>query len=98
MFMAASACAGDFPLVAAVSMESWLAILYLTVFGSILAYLAYVVLLRSQPASHVSTHSFVNPIVAVALGWAFAGEAVTIYTAIASALIVASVAVIIKGH
>jgi drug/metabolite transporter (DMT)-like permease len=75
-----------------------MAILYLIIFGSILAYSAYVVLLRSQPASHVSTHSFVNPIVAVALGWALAGETVTIYTAVASALIATSVAAIIRAR
>jgi drug/metabolite transporter (DMT)-like permease len=96
IFVLVSACIGDFSRLGEISAESWLAILYLIVFGSIVAYSAYVVLLRSQPTSKVSTHSFVNPIVAVVLGWALANEAVTVYTAIASLLIIVSVAVIIR--
>jgi drug/metabolite transporter (DMT)-like permease len=96
VLMAAAAATGDFSRVGSVSRESWLAILYLVVFGSIVAYSAYVTLIRSQPAARVSTHSFVNPIVAVALGATLAGERITIYTAIAAAMIVISVAGIIS--
>jgi drug/metabolite transporter (DMT)-like permease len=92
VLLSISAALGEFNRVRAISRESWLAILYLIVFGSIVAYSAYVTLLRAQPTSRVSTHSFVNPIVAVALGAVIAGETVTIYTAIAAVLIVASVA------
>jgi drug/metabolite transporter (DMT)-like permease len=53
-------------------------------------------LLRSQPSSRVSTHAFVNPIVAVVLGATLAGESVTVYTAVAALLIVVSVAGIIR--
>ncbi|MDR3321693.1 MAG: EamA family transporter [Synergistaceae bacterium] len=98
IFAAFSLCTGDLSQLPQVSTESWLATLYLSIFGSVIAYSAYITLLRTQPASKVSTHSFVNPIVAVLMGWALAGEAVTIYTAIASLLIVVSVIVIIRQN
>ena len=96
ILLAVSACVGDFARVGGISAESWLAILYLTVFGSIVAYSAYMALLRSQPSSRVSTHAFVNPIVAVALGATLAGESITAYTAVAAFLIVISVVGIIR--
>lgn len=60
---------------AQVSTRSWLALLYLALVGGVLAYSAYVWLLRVQPAARVATYAFVNPVVAVVLGWALAGEA-----------------------
>ncbi|MDR3254350.1 MAG: EamA family transporter [Synergistaceae bacterium] len=98
IFAVLSVCMGDLSRTTQISTESWLALLYLIVFGSVAAYSAYIALLRSQPTSKVSTHSFINPIVAVFLGWAVAGEAVTIYTAIAGFLIVLSVAGIIRQN
>ncbi|GHV52061.1 membrane protein [Synergistales bacterium] len=95
IFALLSGALGDFSRIGNISAESWLALLYLIVFGSIISYSAYVFLLRNQPTSKVSTHSFVNPIVAVALGWAIAGESITIFTVIAASLIVISVAGII---
>jgi drug/metabolite transporter (DMT)-like permease len=95
-FAAAAVFTGGFGHMGEISRESWLAILYLITFGSIMAYSSYMFLLRTQPASKVSTHSFVNPIVAVALGWAIADEPVTIFTAVSAALIVLSTAGIIK--
>jgi drug/metabolite transporter (DMT)-like permease len=95
-FAIAAVFTGGFGHIGEISRESWLAILYLITFGSIIAYSSYMLLLRTQPASKVSTHSFVNPIVAVALGWAIAGESVTIFTAAAAALIVLSTAGIIR--
>ncbi|MDR1966841.1 MAG: EamA family transporter [Synergistaceae bacterium] len=98
VFTACAALAGDFSRANDISAESWLALAYLALFGSIVSYYAYILLLRTQPVSKVSTHSFVNPIVAVALGWAIAGEAVTIYTAAATSLVVASVIGIIYSN
>jgi drug/metabolite transporter (DMT)-like permease len=95
-FAVAAAFTGGFSHVTEISRESWLAILYLMIFGSIIAYSSYMLLLRTQPASKVSTHSFVNPIVAVGLGWAIAGEPVTVFTAVSAALIVLSTAGIIR--
>lgn len=79
---------------AAVSPRSALAVLYLVVFGSLIAYSAYVWLLRVSTPAKVSTYAYVNPIVAVVLGWAFAGEAITARMLIAAAVIVAGVALI----
>jgi drug/metabolite transporter (DMT)-like permease len=77
-----------------VSMRSALALLYLVVFGAIVGYSAYVWLLRVSSAARVSTYAFVNPLVAVLLGWALAGEALTAGTVLAAAVIVAGVALI----
>ncbi|TEW63904.1 EamA family transporter [Mucilaginibacter phyllosphaerae] len=54
--------------------QSWLAVLYLIFFGSIAAFTAYVWLLQIRPATQVSTHSYINPVIAVLLGVVFAHE------------------------
>lgn len=79
----------------AFSRASLLAFGYLVVFGSILAFSAYVWLLRSAPISLVSTYAYINPVVAVFLGWALLGEAVTLRMLVAGAIIVAAVAFIV---
>jgi drug/metabolite transporter (DMT)-like permease len=80
----------------AVSMRSVLATVYLFVFGSIVGFSAYLWLLRVTTVARVSTYAYVNPIVAVLLGWALAGEALTARVAVAAAVIVGAVAVIIR--
>ena len=72
------------------------AFLYLVVFGSIIAFTAYSWLLRVASPARVSTYAYVNPAVAVLLGWALAGEAVTTRTIIAAAVIVLSVMLIVS--
>ena len=57
---------------------SWFAVLYLVVLGSIAAYSAYVWLLQVRPATQVSTYAYVNPVIAVILGMAFAGEHISL--------------------
>lgn len=79
---------------AAVSTRSLLALLYLIVFGAIIAYSAYVWLLRVVSPARVSTYAYVNPVVAVLLGWALAGEPLSPRMAVAAAIIVAGVALI----
>lgn len=79
---------------AAVSARSMLGFLYLVVFGSILAFSAYIWLLRVSTPARVSTYAYVNPVVAVLLGWAFANEALTPRMAIAAAVIISGVALI----
>ncbi|TMD59987.1 MAG: multidrug transporter [Chloroflexi bacterium] len=74
--------------------RSIVALLYLIVFGSLVAFTAYIWLLRNVPPAVVSTYAFVNPMVAVFLGWAIAGEEITARTIIASAIIVVAVAII----
>jgi len=58
--------------------QSWLALLYLIVFGSIAAFSAYVWLLQVRPATQVSTYAYVNPVIAVILGLLFAHEHITL--------------------
>ncbi len=77
-----------------VSMRSVLALLYLTVFGSLVAFSAYVWLLRVTTPSRVGTYAFVNPMVAVLLGYAFGGEALTARTLLATIVIVTAVVLI----
>jgi drug/metabolite transporter (DMT)-like permease len=79
---------------AAVSRSSLLALGYLIVFGSIVGFTAYVWLLRVSTPARVSTYAYVNPVVAVFLGWALADEALTMRMLIAAAVIVSGVALI----
>lgn len=76
---------------ATISMTSWLSLAYLITFGSLLAYSAYVWLLKVRPASEVATHAYVNPVVAVALGAGIGGEHVTAVQIAGLAVILASV-------
>jgi len=73
------------------------ALAYLIVFGSLVAFSAYAWLLRVAPASRVGTYAYVNPLVAVALGWSVAGEPVNAATGAAALMIAASVAMVMKG-
>ncbi len=83
----------------AVSMGSLGAFAYLVVIGSIGAYTAYSWLLRSgAPSVLVSTYAYVNPAIAVVLGWLFAGEAVNGREVAAGAVILASVGMLMLGR
>jgi drug/metabolite transporter (DMT)-like permease len=77
-----------------VSAQSLLSVAYLTIFGSIIAFSAYVWLLRETTPARAATYAYVNPVVAVFLGWAFAGESLTPRTLIAAAVIVGAVVII----
>ncbi len=82
--------------VAAISLTSWIAWGYLAVFGSMIGFSCYLWLMKVAPAEKVATYAYVNPVIAVFLGWAFAGEDITLQTLVASALIIASVVLIIN--
>jgi drug/metabolite transporter (DMT)-like permease len=77
-----------------VSARSIAGFIYLTTFGSLIAFTAYIWLIQHQPASRVSTYAYVNPVVAVFLGWALAGEPLTLRTIVAAAIIIGAVALI----
>ncbi|MFI5235676.1 MAG: EamA family transporter [Gemmatimonadales bacterium] len=79
---------------AAITGRSLLALGYLIVFGSLITYSAYVWLLQVSTPARVATYAYVNPVVALGLGWAVAGERLSLRSAGASALIVAAVAII----
>jgi len=78
-----------------VALRSWLGLVYLIAAGSLLGFTAYLWLLRSVPTARVSTYAFVNPAVAVFLGWALGSEPLTGRELLASATIIAGVALII---
>jgi drug/metabolite transporter (DMT)-like permease len=72
------------------------ALLYLIVFGSLLAFTAFVWLLAHMPATRVASHAYVNPIVAVALGYFMAGELITARILAGTALVLISVFLILR--
>jgi Permeases of the drug/metabolite transporter (DMT) superfamily len=80
--------------VARISFASWMGWLYLVTFGSLVGFTAYVYLLRAVSPAKASTYAYVNPVVAVFLGWAIAGEAVSARTLAAAAIILGGVAMI----
>jgi len=80
--------------VGAVSTRSLLALAYLTSFGAIVAFTSYSWLLKVTTTAKASTYAYVNPVIAVILGWALAGEALSLRTVFATAAIVLAVAMI----
>jgi drug/metabolite transporter (DMT)-like permease len=74
------------------------AILYLIVFGSWVGYSAYLWLLRHVPTAKVATYAYVNPIVAVFLGWLFLGEPIDRYILAGAAIIVPAVALVTRAE
>lgn len=76
---------------AAVSRAAWLALLYLIVFGSIIGFTAYVWLIHRESPTRVGTYAYVNPVVAVLLGYVFAGEPLGLRTVLGTALVLLSV-------
>jgi drug/metabolite transporter (DMT)-like permease len=79
-----------------VTLDALLAVGYLIVVGSLVGFTAYVWLLRSAPTSLVATYAYVNPIVAVFLGWLLLGEDITPRMVAAGAAIVVAVALIVR--
>jgi drug/metabolite transporter (DMT)-like permease len=77
-----------------ISAASWTGWLYLVTFGSLVGFTAYIYLLQAVSPAKASTYAYVNPLVAVFLGWAIAGEAVTLRTLAAAAVILSGVAMI----
>jgi drug/metabolite transporter (DMT)-like permease len=80
----------------AVPVRSWVALGYLIVAGSMLAYTAYVWLLGNAPLPLVTTYAYVNPLVAVLLGIVLLGERFTLRTALATVVIVGAVVIIVS--
>jgi drug/metabolite transporter (DMT)-like permease len=78
------------------SADAFGAIAYLVVVGSLVGFTAYVWLLRNAPTSLVGTYAYVNPVIAVTLGAVFLGEEVTLQMALAGAVILGSVALILR--
>ncbi|MGL6070854.1 drug/metabolite exporter YedA [Craterilacuibacter sp.] len=75
-------------------LQGWLAVAYLVLFGSIVAYSAYLYLLKNVSAAAATSYAYVNPIIAVLLGVAFLGEHVGVHEMVAMAIIVTAVLLI----
>ena len=82
---------------AAVPMRSWLGLGYLVLFGSVIAFTAYNWLLEHYSPTIVATHTYVNPIVAVLLGWWLASEHVSVNVMASAAMVVAAVFLVDRG-
>ena len=82
---------------AQVTAKSWWAFAYLVTFGSVVAFSAYIWLLRAVEPALAGTYAFVNPVVAVLLGWAFAGEVLNPQMLGGAALIVLAVVLVVLG-
>lgn len=80
------------------STRSILGLIYLITFGSLLAFTCYAWLLQNAPISKVSTYAYVNPVVAIALGWLILDEGVSFMTLLGAGIIVASVALVIRSE
>jgi drug/metabolite transporter (DMT)-like permease len=81
---------------AGMSAKSLGALAYLMVFGSLIAFAAYIFLLRHETPARVGSYAYVNPVVAVFLGWALASEPVTPRTVLAAAIILTGVVLIVR--
>lgn len=81
-----------------ITMPSAMAFVYLVLIGSLVGFPAYIFLLRHCDPAKVATYAYINPIVAVLLGTAFAGETLTMRTVLGAGLIIGSVAVVITAQ
>jgi drug/metabolite transporter (DMT)-like permease len=99
MLLGAGTIAGEWRgfSLAGVTQRSWLALAYLIVFGSVVAFTAYNWLLEHYSPTLVATHTYVNPIVAVLLGWWLGGEPVTANVILAAALVIGAVMLVDRG-
>ena len=96
LLMLAAAALGEFRgfQVQAVSRGAWLALAYLIVAGSIVGFTAYVWLIHHESPTKVGTYAYVNPVVAVLVGYFLGGEAIGARTLVGTALVLVSVVVI----
>lgn len=83
--------------VSAVTTDSLLGLLFLIFFGSLLAFTAYSWLLKHYPPTLVATHTYVNPLVAVLLGWLFAGETMSMSVIASAVLAISAIGLVNSG-
>ena len=77
-----------------ISRESATGLIYLITFGSLIGFTSYIWLLDKVSPARLGTYAYVNPVVAVVLGWAIAGERLSLRTVIAAAIVICAVALI----
>jgi len=94
LLFSASFATGEFTglQLASMSQRSVAALVYLIVFGSLVAFTAYIWLLKKTAPSRVATYAYINPVVALLLGWALADEQLTLRSIVAAIIILISVA------
>ena len=99
MLLVAAEVSGEFSRVHwnAVSARSWLGLAYMITFGSVIAFTAYTWLLQHCSPTLVATHTFVNPLVAVLVGWLWGGEAISVRIIVATAVILGAIVLIQRG-
>ncbi len=99
MLLLAAGVSGEFSAVqwGAVSAKSWLGLAYLISFGSVIAFTAYVWLLQHCSPTLVATHTFVNPLVAVIVGWLWGAEGISLRMVVATAVILGAIVMIQRG-
>jgi drug/metabolite transporter (DMT)-like permease len=100
VLLVAGALTGEFAdfALSEVPAEGWWAFTYLTLIGSVVAFSAFVWLLGHAPSSLVTTYAYVNPVVAVFLGWAILSEPVTMPVVVGGSLAVFGVALVVRGE
>ena len=81
-----------------VTLKSFLGLSYLIIFGSVIAFGAYVWLLGHTSVTRISTHTYVNPVIAVFLGWLVANEQITTALLVATALIIISIYLVLSDQ
>ncbi len=84
--------------IGAISTQSWLAMLFLTAIGSLVGFTCYIWLLGVASPTRVATYAYVNPIIALFLGWVVGGEQLSLRSLIASVIVVGSVGTIIASR
>jgi drug/metabolite transporter (DMT)-like permease len=98
LLLVAGRLAGESFAASAYSARTWSALGYLVVFGSVVAFTSYVWLLANAPISFVATYAYVNPVVAVFLGWWVLDEPVTWPVLLGGGIVVAAVALVISAE
>jgi drug/metabolite transporter (DMT)-like permease len=98
LLLAAGRLGGESFVASAYSGRTWSALGYLVVFGSVVAFTSYVWLLANAPISFVATYAYVNPVVAVFLGWLVLDEPVTWAVVLGGGIVVAAVALVISAE
>lgn len=93
-----SAALGELSPLPHVSLRGWMAVLYLTVVGSLLAFTAFIWLLARMPAARVASYAYVNPVVALALGYLIAGESISFRVLAGAAIVLLSVVLTLRAR
>lgn len=96
MLLTIAIAAGELHPIPVISLQAWMAILYLASAGSVVAFTAYLWLLGRMPATVVASYAYVNPVVALVLGWWLGHEVIDARVVTGAALVLCSVVIILR--